>query len=205
MSRREHWERVYETKDAASVSWFTPHVERSLAALRTFAPRGGALIDVGGGASTLVDDLLALGGWTVSVLDLSGAALAVARGRLGERERDVTWLVGDVTTVALPAATFDVWHDRAVLHFLTEAADREAYAGQAAHAVKIGGHAVISTFAPDGPLRCSGLDVVRYDAAAVAGLLGNGFALRDEWREVHRTPSGSEQAFMGCVLERVEA
>ena len=199
----QHWEQVYRSKAADAVSWFRPHLDVSLVLLRAtgFDPRSRVL-DVGGGASTLVDDLLAAGCAGITVLDLSGAALDVARQRLGGRAASVTWRIGDITTLDLPAVHYSHWHDRAVLHFLTDPAAAQAYAAQASHAVVPGGHAVIGGFAPDGPERCSGLAVARRSPEQIAALLGPAFELVEARHERHRTPGGAEQAFAWAVLRR---
>jgi SAM-dependent methyltransferase len=198
-----HWQDVYRNKASDSVSWFRPHLETSLELLEAAGLSPATrIIDVGGGASTLVDDLLDRGVTAVTVLDLSSQALAVARERLGGRGAGVTWLAQDLLTAALPAAGFDLWHDRAVLHFLTEPAAAGHYAAQAAHALRPGGHAVIGGFAPDGPERCSGLDVARRSVEDIASLMGPGFELVAQRREQHTTPGGSPQAFAWAVLRR---
>ena len=171
--------------------------------IRSVAGIAAKIIDIGGGASTLVDDLLAGGYRNVSVLDISAAALNVSKARLGVDAGTVAWIVDDVTNVLLPQATYDLWHDRAVFHFLTGAADRHAYVDLAARSLKVGGHAVIATFAPDGPARCSGLDVVRYDPAALGLELGPNFVLKEEARATHRTPSGADQQFIHCIFQRI--
>lgn len=160
------------------------------------------VIDVGGGASTLVDDLLDRGVRTVAVLDLSAKSLDVARTRLGPRADRVTWLTADVTRLELPAAAYTHWHDRAVLHFLTEPEDVQAYAARAAHAIVPGGHAVIGGFSPDGPERCSGLPVARRSAHEIAAALGASFALVTATSERHHTPGGAEQSFTYALLRR---
>lgn len=202
--RATHWEAVYRTRSEREVSWYRPHLEVSLALLQRagLAP-GTRVIDVGGGASTLVDDLLALGVRDVTVLDLSGTALATARARLGARGDSVQWLAGDLLELDLPPAGFDLWHDRAVLHFLTAPDALRRYAEQAARAVRVGGHAVIGGFAPDGPERCSGLPVARRSAADIAALLAPAFRLAEQRRELHATPGGTTQAFAYALLERV--
>lgn len=194
-----HWQQVYDTKASDEVSWYRPHLEQSLAFIeRAGISRGAGLLDVGGGASTLVDDLLDRGFTNVSVLDLSERALDVAKARLGDRAARVQWLVGDVTTVQLPAHGFTFWHDRAVFHFLTDAAARQRYVEQVRHAVAPGGHVLVATFAPDGPERCSGLAVCRYSAEGLHAEFGDDFQRVDSARETHRTPRGGEQAFMYC-------
>lgn len=163
------------------------------------------LIDVGGGASTLVDDLLDRGLTEVSVLDVSDEALAVAQRRLGERAKGVKWYVGDLLEVELPPAGFDIWHDRAVLHFITEPGEAARYARIAASAVAIGGYAVIAGFAPDGPERCSGLPVARRSAEDIAAIFAPAFALVQKRAELHRTPGGSDQSFSYALLQRRDA
>ena len=203
-STPEHWEQVYRTRQSDQVSWYRAHLERSLAWITAAAPaRDARILDVGGGASTLVDDLLALGYDHVAVLDLSAAALATARARLGTAGERVDWRCGDVCTVALESAGFDVWHDRAVFHFLTRADERAAYRRQVEHALKPGGQFVIATFAPDGPERCSSLPVVRYDAAGLQQMFGNGFGLLEQTEERHETPGGHLQPFAWCRFRRL--
>jgi SAM-dependent methyltransferase len=196
MKREHHWQGVYQEKPSDEVSWFAPRLEESLQLITEVTTPTARVIDVGGGASTLVDDLLGRGYRDVTVLDLSSAALDVARRRLGDAGRDVTWIACDVTEVELEPARYDLWHDRAVFHFLTEAADREAYVERARRSVADGGHLVMGTFSLSGPTRCSGLDVVRYDAASLALELGADFELEGELAANHRTPAGREQAFL---------
>jgi SAM-dependent methyltransferase len=200
----QHWEDVYQRKPADSVSWYRPHLDTSMALLREagLAP-DSRVIDVGGGASTLVDDLLAAGTSRITVLDLSAQALAIARARLGAAADSVAWLAGDLLAAALPEAGFDLWHDRAVLHFLLDPADVAGYARQAAHAIAPGGQAVIGGFAPGGPERCSGLPVARCSAQDIADLLGPAFELVAASEEVHHTPGGSPQAFAWARLQRL--
>ena len=194
-----HWNAVYQRKRADEVSWYQPHAERSLALIEAIAAgRPTRVIDVGGGASTLVDDLLARPGFDVTVLDIAPAALEVARTRLGSLAASVHWRVGDVTTVALPEQAYDLWHDRAVFHFLTDPAQRAAYVAQVRHAVRPGGHVIVAAFAPDGPAQCSGLPVVRYAPQALHAQFGGAFELVEHLDEVHRTPSGALQHFVYC-------
>jgi ubiquinone/menaquinone biosynthesis C-methylase UbiE len=201
--RRQHWQQVYQTKATDAVSWYRPHLGVSLGLLELAGVSSGSrLIDVGGGASTLVDDLLARGLRDITVLDVSEAALAVARRRLGDREREVTWIAADVLRTEFPAGAFDLWHDRAVFHFLTDPADAARYATQAARALRAGGHAVIGGFAPDGPERCSGLPVARRSAQDIAAILGPAFRLIAQRAETHVTPGGSEQKFAYALLRR---
>jgi ubiquinone/menaquinone biosynthesis C-methylase UbiE len=203
MQSKEHWEDVYTTKSATAVSWFQEHARRSVQFIQqTGVARDAAIIDVGGGASTLVDDLLAAGYSNLSVLDLSEAALTTAKERLGGRARDVAWLVGDVTRIELPRHAYDVWHDRAVFHFLTLRAEREAYVKAVLRAVRPGGHVIVATFAEDGPEQCSGLPVMRYIADGLHAEFGAPFMLLRQEREEHHTPSGMVQKFTYCLCRK---
>ncbi len=202
MDRRAHWEHVYETKSPVAVSWYAEHLVDSLALIREVASPGTRILDVGGGASTLVDDLLAAGYSKLTVLDVSQAALDIARARLGERAARVRWLRADIITAGLPPAAFDVWHDRAVFHFLTGAAERRAYVDALRGSLACGGHVVIGAFSLHGPKRCSGLDVVQYDAAGLARELGVGFTLSKALERVHVTPNGGQQQFVVCRFQR---
>ena len=199
MDPKAHWEKVYRTKRPNEVSWYRPHLEVSLQLIEEAAPnRDRQIIDVGGGESTLVDDLLARGYRNLSVLDVSLTALDVAKGRLGERADTVNWLCGDVTTFAFRPHQYDVWHDRAVFHFLTEPKERAAYVRQVARAVKPGGHVIVATFGPEGPTQCSGLNVVRYDPDSLHSEFGTSFQLVKHLTELHQTPAGSVQQFTYC-------
>ncbi|MDN0084675.1 class I SAM-dependent methyltransferase [Crenobacter sp. SG2305] len=198
-SQKEHWEKVYQTKQADAVSWFQEHATRSLEIIHSIgASPGSHIIDVGGGASTLVDDLLLQGFKDVSVLDLSSSSLNVARKRLGPLGDQVHWLVGDILTVNLPRHAYDIWHDRAVFHFLTDPADRAAYVNQVTKSVKPGGHVIVATFAPDGPEQCSGLPVARYAPEQLHGEFGPAFELLEHASEEHKTPGGTVQHFVYC-------
>lgn len=200
MDSKSHWERVYRTTSPARVSWFQPHAARSLDLIRRVSPPpGGPMIDVGGGASTLVDDLLDAGYQDVTVLDVSGVALAEARARLGTRAALVQWWEADILDAPLPQGRYQVWHDRAVFHFLTGASDRARYVAQVRKAVRPGGHVLVATFAADGPTRCSGLDVVRYTPEALHAEFGAGFRLTASVHEDHVTPTGVHQAFVYCL------
>ena len=200
MDRNAHWEQVYRTKGPDQVSWFQAEARLSRVLIERAAPdRAARIIDIGAGASTLVDGLLASGYRHITVVDLSATALFLAQQRLGGAAASVIWRAADVLTAAFPAAAFDVWHDRAVFHFLTDAADRMRYVAQVRAAVRPGGHVIVATFAEDGPTRCSGLDVARYSADALHAEFGAGFVVLESQRELHTTPSGSEQAFTYCV------
>ena len=199
--RATHWDKAYAGKGEAGVSWFQLSPDFSLSLIESIA--GGtplSVIDIGGGASRLVDAGVARG-WSMAVLDVSHNALDIARERLGAAAGEVDWIVADIT-VWRPLHTYDVWHDRAVFHFLTDAGDRAAYADRLRAALKSGGHAVIATFAPDGPERCSGLPVQRYDAPSLHAAIGDGFRLAAAHREVHATPWGSTQSFQFSMFER---
>lgn len=200
---KEHWEQVYARKATTAVSWFQEQAATSLRLIQaTGLPVEASILDVGGGASVLVDDLLAAGYRDLTVLDLSGAALASARARLGARAEPVRWIEGDITRVELPGAAFDLWHDRAVFHFLTDPEDRRAYVRQLEHALKPGGHIIIATFAEDGPERCSGLPVMRYSATQLAREFAADFTLQHAEKEAHHTPGGAVQSFTCCHLCR---
>lgn len=199
MDSKSHWEAVYSTKSPDSVSWFQDYAEESLRLIAsTRLGSEAAIIDVGGGASTLVDDLLVAGYADISVLDLSAAALAAARQRLGAAADKVAWIEGDITRVNLPRARFDIWHDRAVFHFLTDAASRRRYVEQLMRLVRPGGHVIVATFAEDGPEQCSGLPVMRYSADELHAEFGDGFKLLAHRKEEHRTPFGRPQQFVYC-------
>ncbi|WP_245258991.1 class I SAM-dependent methyltransferase [Salinarimonas rosea] len=200
-ARRAHWERVYAEKGEDALSWFEPRAETSLALLDAagIAPR--AVVDIGAGTSRFVDALIERGVPEITLLDLSETALARTRERLGPDAAGVHFVAADVTTWT-PDRTFDLWHDRAAFHFLTDPEGRAAYLARLATALRPGGHALIATFAADGPERCSGLPVRRTDPEDLAATLGPGYALVDARRIVHRTPWGSEQRFQASLLRR---
>lgn len=203
MTSKAHWEEVYATKSPTAVSWFQPHAALSLQLVeQTGVPKDAGIIDVGGGASTLVDDLLDAGYSNLTVLDLSDAALAASRARLGSRADAVHWLVGDITQITLPEQAYAVWHDRAVFHFLTTEPQREAYVAAVMRAVKPGGHVIVATFAEDGPEKCSGLPVARYSAQGLHAQFGNPFTLLRQQREEHHTPFGTVQQFIYCLCRK---
>jgi SAM-dependent methyltransferase len=202
IDRKAHWERIYSTKGETGVSWYQTAPTLSLELIRSVAPaHGGRVIDVGGGASVLVDRLLELPFEKIAVLDISETALRKARSRLGVRAGSVDWLVADITE-AQTLGTFDLWHDRAVFHFLIDAADRRNYVKLARQTIRAGGHLVIASFADDGPRRCSDLDVCRYNAESLATELGEGFFFVREAKEAHTTPLGPSQAFFYGVFSR---
>lgn len=196
-----HWQNVYATKASNEVSWFEVTPELSLELIASaYAGRGG-VIDIGGGASRLAGALVEAGYAPVAVLDLSANALGVAKARLGKAAESIDWIVADVTHWH-PARQYDVWHDRAAFHFLTAPDQQNTYAAALRKAIKPGGIAIIATFAPDGPERCSGLPVARHDAASIAAILGKGFDLVNERRHGHATPSGSVQMFQFSTFRR---
>jgi 2-polyprenyl-3-methyl-5-hydroxy-6-metoxy-1,4-benzoquinol methylase len=196
---RQHWENVYRSKQPTEVSWYRPHLEVSLELIEGAAPnRDACIIDVGAGESTLVDDLLERGYRNVHAMDLSATALEVAKSRLGARASAVDWICGDVLTFDFAPHRYDVWHDRAVFHFLTDAESRAAYVRQVARAVKAGGHVIVATFGPEGPTRCSGLSVIRYGPEALHDEFGAAFRLVEHRSELHRTPAGATQQFTYC-------
>ncbi len=203
MQSKDYWDQVYTTKATSGVSWFQEHARQSVQLVaQAGVARDAGIIDVGGGASTLIDDLLDEGYTKVTVLDLSEAALAASQYRLGQRADDVTWLVGDITRMELPRHAYDLWHDRAVFHFLTSPQEREAYVQAVLRAVKPGGHVIVATFAEDGPEKCSGLPVVRYSADGLHAEFGAPFTLLQQEREEHRTPFGTVQKFIYCLCRK---
>lgn len=198
---RDHWERVYTSKDESAVSWYQPHAVRSVNYITATADKGTPVIDVGGGASTLVDDLLTRGFSQLTVLDISAASIAKAKTRLGKLANEVTWIVADITQWE-PPCRYGIWHDRAVFHFMTSTADQDGYIRALCAGTAEGSIVVISTFALDGPEKCSGLPVQRYSAESLAKRIGLPFVLIDEAVEVHRTPWAAEQKFNYVVLRR---
>lgn len=204
MNAQNHWEKIYTEKGPTAVSWYRPHLETSLQLIeRVAADHSSSIIDVGGGESTLVDDLLARGYEDITVLDISRTAIDANRKRLADASDRVHWQVADITQDDLPPSRYDVWHDRAVFHFLTAPGDRVAYVRQVARAVKNGGYVIVSTFGPEGPTKCSGLEVVRYDAESLHREFGVHFRLLGSSKELHQTPFGTTQQFLYCYC-RVE-
>jgi 2-polyprenyl-3-methyl-5-hydroxy-6-metoxy-1,4-benzoquinol methylase len=204
MDTKTHWEKVYATKKPEAVSWYRDHLETSLALIERAAPsRSASIIDIGAGESTLVDDLLARGYENISVLDVSQTALDVTKKRLGPLAQKVNWIDADITQAELETRAFDVWHDRAVFHFLTSIEQRAAYVRKAMKTVKPAGHVIVSTFGPEGPTKCSGLAVMRYDAESLHNEFGGRFRLVESSKELHHTPFGTTQQFLYCYC-RVE-
>jgi SAM-dependent methyltransferase len=199
--RETHWDEVYRTKGDSDVSWFEEVPHLSIELIGANSSLSSAIVDIGGGASRLPDTLLAGGYTDVTVLDISAEALAKARARVEAAGGRADWIVSDVTRWQ-PERRYDVWHDRAAFHFLTDPADQAAYAGVLAAALRSGGTAIIATFAPDGPEKCSGLPVVRHDGSSVAAVLGSDFKLERELRHEHHTPWGSVQRFQFSVFRR---
>jgi 2-polyprenyl-3-methyl-5-hydroxy-6-metoxy-1,4-benzoquinol methylase len=205
MDSKTHWETVYQTKAATEVSWYRWHLDKSLALIAQAAPDpNAAIIDIGGGEATLVDDLIERGYQHLSILDISQAAIDTTRKRLGEVSDRVNWLVDDITTADLPQQQYDVWHDRAVFHFLTLPAQRAAYVRQVLNAVKPGGHVIMATFGVDGPEKCSGLEIVRYDSASLEAEFGDRFQLLATSTELHETPFHTTQQFLYCHFQIVK-
>lgn len=203
MDPKTHWETVYRTKDVHTVSWFQPEARQSLDLITRFAPdKSAAIIDVGGGASVLVDDLLESGYTDITVLDLSETALEIARQRLGEDAAKVKWIAADAREAPLAERGYAVWHDRAVFHFLTKPGDRQAYVERVQRAVEPGGYVLVATFAEDGPATCSGLPVLRYSAESLHSEFGSAFRVVTSTHEAHHTPAGREQPFLYCLCRR---
>jgi len=203
MGMKTHWDHIYGKKGPTQVSWYQQHAQYSLQYIQnTGIQKTDHIIDVGGGASTLVDDLIADGFQHITVLDIAGTALKLAHKRLGNSAVTVNWIEADITQAELPYQTYDVWHDRAVFHFLTQPADRQHYISLVRHAVRMGGHVIVATFASDGPERCSGLDVVRYSPDVLHDEFGDGFDLIDSTHETHHTPFGTEQKFIYCYCRK---
>lgn len=200
--RKAHWEQVYTTKADDSVSWFEENPEFSVALIKTACPARGSAIDIGGGASRMPEALLALGFADVACLDLSAAALDVAQRRMGDAASRVRLIVADITQWT-PDRRYDLWHDRAVFHFLTAPHDQARYALTMREALAPGGIAIVGTFAPDGPERCSGLPVMRHDGQSLAATFGAGFELLSETRHDHHTPSGAVQKFQFSIFRRL--
>jgi 2-polyprenyl-3-methyl-5-hydroxy-6-metoxy-1,4-benzoquinol methylase len=204
MQAKAHWESVYTAKEPEEVSWYRPHLDTSLALIERVAPgRSATIIDVGAGASTLIDDLVRRGHTNITALDISETALYATKQRLGPAAAQIQWLTADVCEADLLVDYYDLWHDRAVFHFLTLPEQRASYVARAAASVKRNGHVIIGTFGPEGPRRCSGLDTARYDAAALEDAFGNQFGLTESRIEWQTTPSSGQQQFLYCAFKRV--
>lgn len=204
MTQQEHWEKVYLSNRPERVGWYRPHLKTSLKWIQEQSlDKDAGIIDVGGGASTLVDDLLADGYRSITVLDLSQAALALTKQRLGARAVLVTWLAGDITSIDLPPSHYELWHDRAVFHFLTEPEQRQRYLANLLKALKPGGHVIIGAFALEAPPKCSGLPVERYSAETLERLFGSDFILKSSEKELHITPGGMKQMYLYCHFQRI--
>jgi SAM-dependent methyltransferase len=204
MNPKEHWEQVYSTKPTEKLGWFAPHLQTSFDWIGKLGlGMETPIIDVGGGASTLVDDLLDTGYQSVTVLDISRQALSLAKARLANRADMVTWIEGDVISTDLPVGHFELWHDRAVFHFLIEPEQQREYRDQLLKTLKPGSHLIIGTFAPDAPPRCSGLTVQRYSPEQLENALGGEFELQRQHNELHTTPSGVDQMYLYCQFRRV--
>ncbi|HEY7534447.1 MAG TPA: class I SAM-dependent methyltransferase [Thermodesulfobacteriota bacterium] len=196
---KSHWENIYTTKTPTQLSWYQDHLQISLKLIeQTDIDKTAYIIDVGGGASTLIDDLLDRGFVHVTVLDISSIALKAAQTRLGSQANLVTWMEADITQVILPHHSYDLWHDRAIFHFLTRTEDRQRYIETVKRSLKPHGHVIIGTFAPDGSPKCSGLDIVRYSPQSLHDEFGNEFDLIESASVVHVTPSGTKQKFIYC-------
>ncbi len=201
MGRREHWEHVYRSKAANAVSWYRPHLEASLGLIEQEArSRQAAILDIGGGASTLADDLISAGFEDVTVLDVAEAALEVARERMGEAAKKVRWVAADFLEAELEAKRYDICHDRAVFHFLTDGEEHGKYFDQVNRILTADGVLIVATFALEGPEKCSGLNVSRYGKDAMARAAGGRFTVAGSQRESHHTPWGSVQEMMYFVL-----
>ena len=205
MTQQNHWEKVYSSKPPEELGWYAPRLEISLAWITGLnLDLDSQIIDVGGGASALVDDLLNLGYSSITVVDLSGKALVVARQRLGTGAEKVIWLEGDITAVPLATSQYDVWHDRAVFHFLTTPRGRQHYQEVLVRALRPGGDLIMATFAPGAPPQCSGLPVERYSAEELSATLGAEFQLQKQKRQLHITPGGVEQMYLYCHFRKSE-
>lgn len=204
MNKQEHWENVYQTKGRGEVSWFREHLDTSLRMITNIGlGKDAAIIDVGGGNSNLVDDLLEHDFIDVSVLDISGKAVSDSKERLGSKAKEVNWIEADITSVELPENHYDVWHDRAVFHFLTDAEDRRKYVELVMRSLKRGGHIIVASFSLEGPNKCSGLDVMRYSPETMQDEFGNSFDLIESVGETHNTPFGTTQDFVYCYCRKV--
>lgn len=200
MSRNaNYWNEVYQTKETDKVSWYQAEPNASLEAIALCGARSLSVIDIGGGASRLVGALLDQRRRDITVLDVSTKALTLSRLRLGAEGDQVSWISADITKWK-PRRQWDIWHDRAVFHFLTESRDRQAYLQALKAAVPSGGHVILASFAPEGPDQCSGLPVQKYTPDEMVEVLGADFELQRCWGETHAPPGGGEQAFTWCLF-----
>ena len=203
MESKAHWEHIYKSMGVREVSWFQEHAAQSIELIKkTGVSLAAKIIDVGGGASTLVDDLIEQGYSEITVLDISGTALRRSQKRLGQRASLVKWMEVDITRAELDPNFYDVWHDRAVFHFLTNKTDRAQYVRAVLRSVKMGGHIIVASFGLDGPEKCSGLNIVRYSAESMHREFGDDFELVDTTTEVHHTPFGTDQQFIYCYCRK---
>lgn len=200
-NNKQHWEKIYSEKNPQDVSWFQKEPVVSLKIIQNISNNKAQIIDVGGGASVLVDYLLKLGYFNIAVLDISGKAIEYAKRRLADQADKVEWYEKDITQF-MPSHPYDIWHDRAVFHFLTDKESRESYKNALKSTIKSGSHVIIATFAKDGPKKCSGLDVVQYDSSSIQDEIGDEFLLLESQFETHLTPSGKEQRFNYFVFKR---
>lgn len=201
---KDHWEKIYKSKSSQEVSWYTPCLEKSLEIIKSLGlAQDAQILDVGAGASTLPDDLVERGFKNITVLDISSEALKVSKDRLGDKAGQVQWLEADITQVSLPPGQYDFWHDRAVFHFLTGRGDREKYLNHCRQSLKCGGYVLMATFGPNGPLKCSGLEIVRYSAEVLKKEFGEMFRLERHFTEIHKTPFDTTQEFLYCLLQKV--
>lgn len=205
MNQKDHWEQIYATRSTAELGWYKAHLKTSLDWIKALnLDLDAPIIDIGGGASTLIDDLLEAGYRNITVLDISDGALSALKTRLGRKAEQVTWLVGDVTSVDLPAHRYALWHDRAVFHFLTTAEQQDKYRNQLLKALRPGGHMIMGTFAPEAPPKCSGLPVQRYNPEQLATVLGEDLELKRHCKELHITPGGVEQMYLYCHFQATD-
>jgi 2-polyprenyl-3-methyl-5-hydroxy-6-metoxy-1,4-benzoquinol methylase len=202
LDRVAHWENVYSTKQTTEVSWFEAEPTTALSLLEHMLPQGGKIIDVGGGASFLVDRLVAKGNWDVTVLDISSTAIEHSKRRLGDAESKVSWICADITETK-QLKSYDVWHDRTVFHFLTNPIDRQAYLDRLNESLSRGGYFIVATFAPDGPEKCSGLPVCRYSPEELEATLGCAFRIVTSSHHNHLTPSAKTQRFTLAVFQKI--
>ena len=204
MNHNKHWEQTYSSNQTEALGWYTPHLQTSLSWIQELGLDANApIIDVGGGTSTLVDDLLEAGQRSITVLDISDKALSLARARLGEKAKLVKWLEGNITSLDLPAQYYELWHDRAVFHFLTEPEQQEKYRERLLNALKPGGHLIIGTFTTEAPPKCSGLPVQRYNQEQLENTLGGEFELMRHNKALHITPGGVEQMYLYCHFRKI--